>query len=72
MEEFQGILICTTNLKNIMDFAMNRRFHIMAEFKALKKEGIEKLLERFFPSYTFTPEQEEKRESGFQKIGFLD
>ena len=70
MEEFQGILICTTNFKNIMDSAMNRRFHIMAEFKALKKEEIEKLLERFFSSYTFTPEQKEKRESGFKKLDF--
>lgn len=39
---------------------MNRCFHIMAEFKALKKEEVEKLLERFFSSYTFTPEQKEK------------
>ncbi|MGN0738989.1 MAG: AAA family ATPase [Treponema sp.] len=29
MEEFPGILICTTNLRTIMDAAMNRRFHII-------------------------------------------
>lgn len=44
MEEFSGILICTTNLKNIMDPAMQRRFHILTEFKPLEKAGIEKLL----------------------------
>ncbi len=56
MEEFKGILICTTNLRKIMDPAMQRRFHIMAEFLPLKKEGIEKLLSRFFPAYSFAPE----------------
>ena len=53
MEEFGGILICTTNIRRIMDPAMQRRFHILTEFKPLKKEGIEKLLARFFPSYRF-------------------
>lgn len=32
MEEFSGILICTTNLKQILDPAINRRFHILCEF----------------------------------------
>ena len=31
MEEFSGILICTTNLRNIMDPAMQRRFHLCQE-----------------------------------------
>ena len=56
MEEFPGILICTTNLRNIMDSAMIRRFHISVEFKALEEEGIKKLLENYFSSYTFTQE----------------
>ena len=56
MEEFPGILICTTNLKNIMDSAMIRRFHITVEFKALKEEGIHKLLEKYFSAYSFTTE----------------
>ena len=46
-------LICAANLRRIMDPAMQRRFHILTEFKPLKKEGIEKLLARFFPSYRF-------------------
>ena len=53
MEEFSGILICTTNLRQIMDPAMQRRFHILAEFKALRPDGIAKLLKSFFGTYTF-------------------
>lgn len=60
MEEFNGILICTTNLKTIMDPAMQRRFHILTEFKPLEKDGIEKLLGRFFPAYEFEKFQSEK------------
>ena len=57
MEEFSGILICTTNLRQIMDPAMQRRFHILTEFKPLRRDGIEKLLVRFFGSYNFDDEQ---------------
>lgn len=57
MEEFKGILICTTNLRKIMDKAMLRRFHICTEFKALNRDGIEKLLKRYFPSIIFSEEQ---------------
>lgn len=60
MEEFRGILICTTNLKKIMDPALNRRFHIITEFKPLEKNGIEKLLGKFFTAYDFTPTITEK------------
>ena len=54
MEEFKGILICTTNLKKIMDSAMLRRFHFCVEFKPLEKNGIETMLEKYFPEYHFT------------------
>ena len=54
MEEFSGILICTTNLRKIMDPAMQRRFHILTEFKPLTGEGIQKLLGRFFADLSFT------------------
>lgn len=57
MEEFPGILICTTNLKQIIDSATKRRFDIICEFKALESEGIEKLLGRYFHAYKFTGEQ---------------
>ena len=57
MEEFPGILICTTNLKEIMDAAMNRRFHMIVEFKPLLAEGIRCLSERYFGKTMFSEEQ---------------
>ena len=57
MEEFGGIIICTTNLKEIMDSAMNRRFHIIVEFKPLDKNGIRCMLEKYFASYKFSDEE---------------
>lgn len=60
MEDFNGILICTTNFKNVLDNATFRRFHICVEFKALKKEGTQTLLSKYFPEYNFSEEQKEK------------
>lgn len=60
MEEFSGICICTTNLRKIMDPAMLRRFHIVSEFKALNREGINTLLKSFFGKYRFEEEQIQK------------
>ena len=54
MEAFDGIVICTTNLRNIMDPAMQRRFHIITEFKPLKERGIELLLNRYFSDFVFS------------------
>ena len=65
MEKFEGIVICTTNLRNIMDKAMQRRFHIMVEFKALKDEGVESLLGKYFPQFDFN-EEDIRRISRFQ------
>lgn len=56
MEHFDGIVICTTNLRNIMDKAMQRRFHIMVEFKALRDEGVQRLLVKYFPQFDFNEE----------------
>lgn len=65
MEKFEGIVICTTNLRNIMDKAMQRRFHIMVEFKSLKDEGVESLLGKYFPQFDFS-EEDIRRISRFQ------
>ncbi len=54
MEEFEGIFICTTNLRKIMDPAMNRRFHAIVEFKPLESEGIAALLKSYFGKYDFS------------------
>lgn len=57
MEEFNGIFICTTNLKKILDPAMNRRFHIIVEFKPMTREGIGCMMERYFSSLEFTDDE---------------
>ena len=57
MEEFGGILICTTNLKKIMDSAMNRRFHMIVQFKPLNADGIRCMLDRYFHSFSFSDEE---------------
>lgn len=67
MEKFEGIVICTTNLRNIMDKAMQRRFHIMVEFKALKNEGVQSLLSKYFPHFDFN-EEDIRRISRFQSV----
>lgn len=54
MEDFNGLLICTTNIKELMDSAMQRRFHIMTEFKALNENGIRTLLTKYFASFNFS------------------
>ena len=53
MENYDGIVICTTNLRGIMDKAMQRRFHIMVEFMALKEDGVGILLNKYFPQFEF-------------------
>ncbi len=62
MEEFTGILICTTNLRNIMDPAMQRRFHMMVEFKPMKFDGIRIMADRYFPAYHLSNSQIEELE----------
>ncbi|MCQ2593184.1 MAG: AAA family ATPase [Treponema sp.] len=57
MEEFTGILICTTNLRKIMDPALQRRFHILTEFKPLNELGIRSLLSSYFGKYAFEDSQ---------------
>ena len=62
MEEFSGILICTTNLRNIMDPAMQRRFHILVEFKPMKFDGIKIMLEKYFPTFHLSNKEIEELE----------
>lgn len=62
MEEFNGILICTTNLRNIMDPAMQRRFHMLVEFKPMKFEGIKIMLDKYFPDYHLSNKEVEELE----------
>ncbi len=60
MEDFEGILICTTNLRKNMDPAMQRRFQIITEFKALNENGIKELLKKYFTQFKFNKTQVEE------------
>ncbi|MBR5095731.1 MAG: AAA family ATPase, partial [Treponema sp.] len=62
MEEFSGILICTTNLRKIMDPAMQRRFHILVEFKPMKFDGIKKMTDKYFPDFHLSRKEIEELE----------
>ena len=62
MEEFSGILICTTNLRKVLDPAMQRRFHILVEFKPMKFDGIKTMVERYFPAYHLSNKEIEELE----------
>ena len=62
MEEFTRILICTTNLRNIMDPAMQRRFHMLVEFKPMKFDGIKIMFEKYFPAYQLSDKEFEELE----------
>jgi len=57
VEAFSGILICTSNLRKVMDPAMQRRFHLLVEFKPLQAQGIKGLLNSYFHFLSFTDEQ---------------
>ena len=45
-----------------MDAAMQRRFHILVEFKPMKFEGIKKMAERYFPAWHFSNSEIEELE----------
>lgn len=60
MENYSGIVICTTNLREIMDKAMQRRFNFLVEFKPLLDSGIKSLLNKYFPLLHFTEDEIQK------------
>lgn len=49
MDEFSGILICTTNYLSLIDRAVIRRFHRKVEFFPLAENGVRALLSSYFP-----------------------
>lgn len=54
MEEFRGVLICTTNLLSSLDRAVIRRFQLKVEFQPLHRSGTEELLRTYFPDLNFS------------------
>jgi SpoVK/Ycf46/Vps4 family AAA+-type ATPase len=55
MENFEGIFIATTNLKDIVDKASLRRFDIKMEFKPLHKEQLKNLFINICNEMKITP-----------------
>jgi len=61
MENFNGILICCTNLLDNLDKAAMRRFNWKIEFKPLKKDARLLLYQKYFPSpKTLSSEQQQR------------
>ncbi len=53
MEEFKGILVCSTNFATVLDSALARRFHETVEFRPLSRASFETLLSRYYPNIVF-------------------
>jgi len=49
LESAKCMVICSTNFQGHLDAASNRRFHFHLEFSYLKKDGILKMAQNFFP-----------------------
>jgi len=49
LESAKCMVVCSTNFHGHLDAASNRRFHFHLEFGFLKKDGILKMAECFFP-----------------------
>jgi SpoVK/Ycf46/Vps4 family AAA+-type ATPase len=49
LESANCMVVCSTNFQGHLDAASNRRFHFHLKFGFLKKEGILKMAENFFP-----------------------
>ena len=60
MEAFSGVLVCATNLLDILDPAALRRFAFKVGFKPLSEEGRLTLFKRYFPEVELTIETAER------------
>ncbi len=49
LENSKCLVVCSTNFQGKLDTASNRRFHFHLKFDYLKKEGILKMAQNFFP-----------------------
>ena len=50
LDSFQGVAIAATNLMNVLDRAVLRRFDAKVEFKSLDPSGVMTLFHRYFPN----------------------
>ena len=51
LENSKCLVICSTNFQGKLDGASNRRFHFHLKFDYLKKDGILKMAQNFFPEF---------------------
>jgi SpoVK/Ycf46/Vps4 family AAA+-type ATPase len=64
MEIFRGVFICTTNLVELLDPAVMRRFSWKIKFLPLKKDHRIKIVQRYFA----LPSLSDVERSAFQEI----
>ena len=57
IERYPGILFCSTNLPDILDKAVDRRFNFKVGFKSLTKEGVGLLCKSYFSSFDLDENQ---------------
>lgn len=60
IERYPGILFCSTNLPDILDKAVDRRFNFKIGFKPLTKEGVGLLCKSYFSSFELDDNQVSK------------
>ena len=60
IERYPGILFCSTNLPDILDKAVDRRFNFKIGFKPLTKEGVSLLCKSYFSSFELDDNQVSK------------
>ena len=51
LENCKCLVVCSTNFQGKLDAASNRRFHFHLRFDYLKKNGILKMAQNFFPEF---------------------
>lgn len=60
IERYPGILFCSTNLPDILDKAVDRRFNFKIGFKSLTKEGVGLLCQSYFSDFKLDENQVSK------------
>ena len=57
IERYPGILFCSTNLPDLLDKAVDRRFNFKIGFKALTKDGVGLLCKSYFSDFELDENQ---------------
>ncbi len=60
LEEYNGLVIATTNRPELIDPSLVRRFHKIVEYKFPTYDGMKLLIERYFPDVDFDKRELER------------